>query len=73
MNGIPVIHLGGLSNLDQPHLRSLSFPVEEYRARLRRVQREMASRDLDALLCHTAANVCYLTGFEAVLRSKLAV
>jgi Xaa-Pro dipeptidase len=54
-------------------LRSLSFPVEEYRARLRRVQREMASLDLDALLCHTAANVCYLTGFEAVLWYKLAV
>ena len=62
--------LGGLSDLDQPHLRSLSFPVEEYRARVRRVQRELASLDLGALLCHTASNVCYLTGFEAVLWYK---
>lgn len=66
----PVIQLGGLTNLDQPQLRALSFPVAEYRARVRRVQREMATLDLDALLCHTAANVCYLTGFEAVLWFK---
>lgn len=62
--------LGGLTNLDHPHLRSLSFPVEEYRTRLQRVQREMARLDLDALLCHSAANVCYLTGFEALLWYK---
>jgi Xaa-Pro dipeptidase len=51
-------------------LRALSFPAEEYRARLRRVQNEMAALDLDALLCHTAANVCYMTGFEALLWFK---
>jgi len=65
--------IGGLSDLNQPHLRALSFPVEEYRARVRRAQRELASLDLDALLCHTAANVCYLTGFEAVLWYKYAL
>lgn len=70
MRAIPQIQLGGLADLHQPHLRALSFPVEEYRARLRRVQREMAALDLDALLCHTPANVCYLTGFEAVLWFK---
>ena len=70
MSREPGVQLGGLSDLHQPHLRALSFPVEEYRARVRRVQREMASLELDALLCHTAANVCYLTGFEAVLWFK---
>src|ERR1051325_6885175 len=62
--------LGGLSDLNHPHLRALSFPVEEYRARVRNVQREIARLDLDALLCHTASNVCYLTGFESVLWYK---
>lgn len=62
--------LGGLSNLHHPHLRALSFPVGEYRVRVHNVQREMARLDLDALLCHSAANVCYLTGFEALLWYK---
>ncbi len=70
MNRAPLIQLGGLSDLNQPHLRALSVPVGEYRARLRRVQRAMASLDLDALLCHTASNVGYLTGFEALLWYK---
>lgn len=70
MKSSPQIQVGGLADLQHPHLRALSFPVEEYRARLRRVQREMAALDLDALLCHTPANVCYLTGFEAVLWFK---
>jgi Xaa-Pro dipeptidase len=65
--------LGGLDNLNHPHLRALSFPVEEYRRRVRAVQQEMALRDVDVLLCHTAANICYLTGFEAVLWYKYTV
>lgn len=53
-----------------PHLRSPSFPHEEYQSRVRKVQQAMARLNLDALLCHTASNICYLTGFEAVLWYK---
>jgi Xaa-Pro dipeptidase len=62
--------LAGLGNLQQPHLKALSFPVEEYQSRLRRVQAEMANFGIDVLLCHTVAGVCYLTGFESLLWPK---
>jgi Xaa-Pro dipeptidase len=62
--------LAGLDNLNHPHLQALSFPREEYQARVRKVRQAMAALNLDALLCHTAANICYLTGFEAVLWYK---
>src|ERR1051326_8544483 len=66
----PILEVGVLYDLNHPHLRALSFPVEEYRTRVRNTQREMARLGLDALLCHSAANVCYLTGFEALLWYK---
>ncbi len=62
-----------VTSSSHPHLRALAFSREEYRARLRRVQKAMAPLDLDALLCHMAPNVCYLTGFEGVLWFKYAL
>jgi Xaa-Pro aminopeptidase len=43
--------------------KSLIFPSEEYRERIRALQREMARHDLDALLLTTPADVFYTTGF----------
>lgn len=60
----------GPDQLRQPHLQSLSFPVVEYQSRLRKVQAELARRDIDVLLCHTVAGICYLTGFESALWCK---
>jgi Xaa-Pro dipeptidase len=51
-------------------LRQLAFTVEEYRRRVGAIQRLMAERGLDALLCHHFPNVCYLTGMEGVLWTK---
>lgn len=48
-------------------LRDLSFSVEEYRARVKKVQQEMAKIGLDALLCHDFANTCYLTGIQSIM------
>lgn len=65
----PPPQLAGLSLAhlkQQSHLKSLSFPVAEYEARLRRVQAAMARADIDVLLCHNVAGICYLTGFESV-------
>jgi Xaa-Pro dipeptidase len=42
----------------------LSFPVEEYRERLRNVRSEMAANDIDVALVHAFPHVCYLTGFQ---------
>jgi Xaa-Pro dipeptidase len=53
--------------------RILPFAVEEYRERVRRVQREMATLDLDALLCHTFSSICYLTGLETIASYKYFV
>lgn len=47
-------------------LLSLSFTPDEYRGRVRAVQHALAERDLDALLCLTFPNICYLTGFQTV-------
>ena len=44
----------------------LPFPVEEYRARARRVREEMARRGIDVLYVTSPANLCYLTGFESI-------
>jgi Xaa-Pro aminopeptidase len=45
-------------------LQPLAFHVDEYRARLAKVQAVMAARGLDALLLKNRADVCYLTGME---------
>lgn len=47
-----------------------SFPSSEYEQRGRSVRAEMASRGLDALLCYSFPNICYLTGIESVLWYK---
>ncbi len=44
----------------------LSFPVEEYRDRVRRVRAELERRGLDVLYVTSPANMCYLTGFESI-------
>jgi len=38
------VNLTGLDNLNHPHLRSLAFEVQEYEARVRKVQVEMANK-----------------------------
>jgi Xaa-Pro aminopeptidase len=43
--------------------RSLVFPTSEYRQRTTRLQAEMATRGVDALLLTTPADVFYTTGF----------
>ena len=42
---------------------SLIFPVDEYRARVARLQSEMQSGELDALLLTTPQDIFYVTGF----------
>lgn len=44
--------------------KRLAFTVDEYRARVARVQTGMQAIGLDALLVRDRANICYLTGFE---------
>lgn len=48
-------------------LRNLSFTVEEYRSRVKKVQREMAKVGMDALLSHNFPSICYLTGFQSIM------
>ena len=43
--------------------RSLVFPAEEFRARIKRLQGEMSRRGLDALFLTTPADIFYVTGF----------
>lgn len=47
-------------------VRDLPFSIEEYRARVAKLQRIMTERGLDACLCHNLANVCYFTGVETL-------
>ncbi len=44
----------------------LPFPMTEYRARLKRVQAEIAKRGLDAAIVHTPENSYYLTGYRTI-------
>src|SRR5690348_7223038 len=48
----------------QPH--DLPFSVEEYRARVARVQAEMARRGVDVLLINHLENIYYLTGYRTI-------
>ena len=41
-----------------------AFSTEEFRARVRRVQAVMESRELDLLLIHSPENIYYLTGYQ---------
>lgn len=51
-------------------VRRLAFPVAEYQARVRKVQKAMAARKLDGLLVHNMAGICYLTGLESIAVHK---
>lgn len=42
----------------------MTFPPDEYEARLAAVRRRLEERELDAMLVTTPENVCYLSGFE---------
>src|SRR5262249_42896578 len=42
----------------------LAFTATEYRARLSRVRKTMAARDIAALILHSPENICYLSGFH---------
>ncbi len=44
----------------------LPFSLEEYRGRLKKVQAESATRDLDLLMVHTLENTYYLTGYRTI-------
>jgi Xaa-Pro dipeptidase len=51
-------------------LVELSFPTDEYLERCRKVQAALGAQQLDALLCYSFPNICYLTGIESVLWYK---
>jgi len=48
----------------QPH--DLPFPVAEYKARVARVQAEMARRGVDLLMINHLENIYYLTGYRTI-------
>ena len=47
-------------------LENLSFSRDEYHNRVKNVQKIIAEKDLDALLCHTFTDICYLTGLQTI-------
>ena len=47
-------------------LKDLAFSIAEYRSRVKQVQEAIADQALDALLCHSFPNICYLTGFQSI-------
>ena len=49
-----------MSDLKQP-----AFGEQEYHRRVHRVQERMRVEGLDAILCTSLANICYLTGVES--------
>jgi Xaa-Pro dipeptidase len=51
-------------------LKKLSFIETEYRNRLSQVQTRMVEQGLDAILCHSLSNICYLTGYESLYLPK---
>lgn len=48
-----------------PDIKQLAFSESEYRQRVSRVQQRMGDQQLDAILCTSLANICYLTGVES--------
>jgi len=50
--------------------QNFAFPLSEYNRRLQRVQEAIAQRRIDALLCHSFSNICYLTGFQSVMGTE---
>lgn len=52
--------------LNGPVPRELSFPSDEYAARLTRVRKQMAESEIEVLLVHSAVDLCYLTGYQTL-------
>ncbi|QQO24773.1 aminopeptidase P family protein [Bradyrhizobium diazoefficiens] len=44
----------------------MNFPIEEYRARLKRTQEEMRKHDLPVILLHQPENINYLSGLDQI-------
>jgi Xaa-Pro aminopeptidase len=44
----------------------LAFSLDEYRTRTQKVQAIMAQKEIDALVCLTFPNICYLTGIRTI-------
>jgi Xaa-Pro dipeptidase len=53
--------------------QELSFPIEEYDARLAAVRARMANEGIEVLLLSSAPNQCYLTGYETIMPTCYAV
>nr|WP_246754485.1 Xaa-Pro peptidase family protein [Bradyrhizobium diazoefficiens] len=51
--------------MNQP-LPEMNFPIEEYRARLKRTQEEMRKHDLPVILLHQPENINYLSGLDQI-------
>ncbi len=49
-----------------PIAKDLSFTVDEYRSRVKKVQSIIAKKDIDAMLCHAFPSICYLTGIQTI-------
>jgi Xaa-Pro dipeptidase len=55
-----------------PIPKELAFDPSEYRSRLASIRKEMAARELDALLVTDTPNVCYLSGYETFVPNNFA-
>lgn len=55
-----------------PIPKEMAFEVSEYRKRIANIRKEMAARDLDALLVTETSNVCYLSGYETFVPNNFA-
>lgn len=51
-------------------MKRLAFTVEEYRARVAKVQKSLVDQKLDGLLVNNMASICYLTGLESIAVHK---
>jgi Xaa-Pro dipeptidase len=49
-----------------PQPNDLPFPIDEYRARVGRVQNEMARRGIDVLMINNLENIYYLSGYRTI-------
>ena len=52
------------------NIEELPFALSEYNRRLLDVQEAILLSGIDALLCHTFSNICYLTGLQSVMGTE---
>ena len=52
------------------NIEELPFSLSEYNRRLLDVREIILRSGLDALLCHTFSNICYLTGLQSVMGTE---